>query len=82
MSYREVFRKYAMEHGFNSKIFIDSSTFVHIANIAGCFSDSDMFAVYETDEKGDAKNIKYHCSDFLAYCDLAERFGYNFRPFM
>ena len=78
MSCKEEFRQFAILHGFNLKVYLDSSTFVHQCNIAGCFSDADMYAVYETDDHGDAQNVRYHCSEQLAYADLASRFGYEF----
>ena len=80
MNCKEQFRQFAIQHGFNLKIFLDSSTIVHQCNVAGCFSDADMYAVYETDDQGVAKNIRYHCSEILAYKDLAMRFGYDFMP--
>ena len=81
MNYKEEFRKFAMRHGFLGRVILDSSTFFHKANVAGCFSNTDMWAVYQTDENGTVYDVQYHCSDFLAYCDLARRFGYDFKPF-
>ena len=80
MNYKELFRRFAIQHGFNLKVYLDSSTFVHQSGVAGCFADAEMYAVYETDERGQAKNIRYHCSEYLAYADLASRFGYEFKP--
>ncbi len=80
MNYKEQFRTFAIQHGFNLKIYLDSSSIVHQCNVAGCYSDADMYAVYETDDVGTAKNIRYHNSEYFAYKDLASRFGFDFEP--
>ncbi len=77
---KEVFRAFAIKNGFSNKIYLDSSTFVHTPNIGGCFADSSMWAVYETDAKGQVQNITFHVSEALAYADLANRFGFDFKP--
>ena len=76
---KEIFRQFAIKNGFNNKIYLDSSTFVHMPNIGGCFADSSMWAVYDTNEKGTVQNITFHCSEVLAYADLAKRFGFDFK---
>ena len=79
MNSKEKFRQFAIKNGFNKKIFIDSISFVHVRNVAGCFADSNMWAVYETDEQGQVHDITFHCSEELAYADLARRFGFVYK---
>ncbi len=81
MNSKERFSQFAIKKGFSNSIFLDSTTFVHIPNIAGCFADSSMWAVYETDDNGQVHHITFHCGEELAYCDLASRFGYEYKPY-
>ena len=80
MNSKEKFRQFAIEKGFNTRIFIDSVSFVHVRNVAGCFTDSSMWAVYETDDNGTVVNVTFHCSEEIAYHDLASRLGFDYQP--
>ena len=76
---KEVFRKFAIEHGFADKIIIKisgSGTYSELTGITGCFqSKNGEWVVYNTDEKGIPFNVKKCTSQKEAFIEVAKRFG-------
>ena len=73
---KEIFRKFASEHGFADEIVIDNDMYSDLSEITGCFqSENGKWVVYDTDERGTPYNIEQYTSQKKAYKEVAERFG-------
>lgn len=74
----ELFREFAIEHGFADKIIVkfSSTTYSELTGITGCFkSKNGEWVVYNTDEKGVPFNVSKHTSKEKAFIEIAKRFG-------